>query len=554
VLRTLSIRDFVIIDRLDLEFGSGFTALTGETGAGKSILVDALALVLGGRAEADVVRAGAARAEVCAEFDVRRVPQLEAWLREAGLEGDAGCCMLRRVIEGGGRSRAFVNGRAATAAQLREAGECLVDIHGQHVHQSLVKPSVQRDLLDAYAGAQADAAAVSAAWREWRSAAQRRERAEQDARHLRDEHDRLEWRSRELESVALAAGEWESLNAEQGRLAHAASLIEAAETGLAALSGDEGGCLTTLNAVISSLGALTAHDASLRETVDLLSSAGAEIQDAVYDLRRYRQRLEVDPARLHEIDRRLEQVLSVARKLRIEPQALRDEADALRVRLAELESGLDLKALADAEAGARRQLDALAATLTRERRKAAKRLGTRITAAMQSLAMEGAAFTVELRPLDAPTAAGAETIEFLVAANAGQPARPLAKVASGGELSRVSLAMQTVMGEVARVPVLVFDEVDAGIGGRVAEIVGRMLHDLAARYQVMCVTHLPQVAARADAQWRISKDAVQGQTRSTVEVLDREGRVGEIARMLAGERVTATARRHAAELLGAARD
>jgi DNA repair protein RecN (Recombination protein N) len=550
VLRSLSIRDFVIVDRLELEFSPGFTVLTGETGAGKSILIDALALALGERADAIVVRGGAERAEIGAEFGVDDRPDIARWLAENELAGDEGALLLRRVVESSGRSRGFVNGHAATLAQLRQVGERLVDIHGQHENQSLGRAAAQRDLLDGFGGLTDAAGKVAQLHRAWQQRRESRIAFETSAAAFAAERESLEWQARELEALKFSADEWPELVAEHSRLAHAASLIEAARLGVEALSEDESSILAQVNAVSARLGNLVEHDARLREILDLLEPARIQLQEAVYALRRYGERLELDPQRLREVDARLDAIRSAARKYRVQPEALAGKLEASRARLRELGEGGDAEALRKLEDEAHAACVAEAAKLSAGRKKAAKKLSEQVTAAMQELAMAGGRFEVALHAVTEVAASGLESVEFLVSAHKGIEPQPLAKVASGGELSRLSLAIQSVASRVAQVPTLIFDEVDAGIGGRVAEIVGRMLKQLGARHQVMCITHLPQVAASADQQWQVVKTTVNGNVLSRVTALDRGQRVEEIARMLGGVKITETTRRHAAEMLG----
>ena len=549
MLRSLSIRDFVIVDRLELEFSPGFTVLTGETGAGKSILIDALAMVLGERADAPVVRDGAERAEVSAEFDVAAGGELARWLAGNEMGGDGDALLVRRVIEPSGRSRGYLNGRAATLAQLREAGEFLVDIHGQHQHQSLTRPTAQRELLDGFGDLAASAAKVAELHRAWQQCRASREALETNAAAFAVERERLEWQVRELDGLKLRPDEWAELTAEHARLAHAASLIEGAQTGAEALAESDGSTLAQLNAVVGKLGGLVEHDARLREIVSLLESARIELQEAAHALRRYAERVDLDPGRLRQAEQRMDAIHGAARKYRVQPEALSARLEEARTRLAELGAGGDVEALRKLEEEAHSACLAEARKLTAGRKRAAKKLSDEVTAQMQSLAMDGGRFEAALVPGTEVTAHGVESVEFLVAAHKGMTPQPLAKVASGGELSRLSLAIQTVTTRVAQVPTLVFDEVDAGIGGRVAEIVGKMLKRLGARHQVMCITHLPQVAATADRQWQVTKTTTSGKVLSRVSPLEGADRVEEIARMLGGVKITETTRRHAAEML-----
>jgi DNA repair protein RecN (Recombination protein N) len=552
VLAHLSVRDFAIVDALELEFAPAFTTLTGETGAGKSILVDALELALGGRADPAVVRAGAERAEIVAEFAVERLPAVLAWLTEHALEGDEGRLLLRRVVDRGGRSRAFVNGTAATVQQLGEVGELLLDIHGQHAHQSLVRANAQRDLLDGHASLAAAVRDAGAAYREWQRLAKLRAEQETHAAARAAEREQLAWQGDELKKLAARPGEWDEVQAEQSRLAHAASLIEGARAALDALSESEGAAASAVAAAATRLRALTGYDAALAEPVALLDGAAAQIEEAAHALRRYADRVELDPARLATVERRLEALHSTARKFRVGPESLPDLAERLAARLAELEAASDPDALREQEATAKQRYGALAAKLSAERRAAATKLARQVTAAMKELAMAGGKFEVVLHPIETGSGQGSESVEFLVSTNPGVEPRPLAKVASGGELSRISLAIQVITAKAAAVPTLVFDEVDAGIGGAVAEVVGRKLKLLGGERQVLCVTHLPQVAAQADHQWSVAKLTVNGATRSRVTVLEEAERVEEVARMLGGVRITDTSREHARELLRSA--
>ena len=549
MLRTLSIRDFVIVDRLDLEFEPGFTVLTGETGAGKSILIDALAAVLGQRAESGLVREGAEKAEISAEFTAANIPALVEYLQEYDLSGDHGECLLRRVIEISGRSRAYVNGRPATVQQLRDIGEHLIDIHGQHAHQSLLRTSAQRELLDNYAGASTQAGVVAEAYRKWQDLRRQRAELETNAKALVAEREQLDWQARELVALAFRPDEWEELQAEHQRLAHAAGLIEAVQFSLELLSEADVSTLSAVGSVHSRLNAMVGFDPALREILDLLEPAQIQLQETVYGLRHYQQRLELDPQRLREVEARLDAVHTTARKFKLQIADIPQHLSKIQGRLTELDAGFDAEALRRREDDALKVYRDVAGKLSAARRSAAAELAKKVTASMQTLAMAGSAFDIALTALPEGNVHGLEEIEFLVAGHVGAMPRPLAKVASGGELSRVSLAIQTVTSQVAAIPTLIFDEVDAGIGGRVAEIVGVMLNALGRKHQVMCVTHLAQVAAAGDHQWRVSKTAANGKAVSAVSVLDRSARVEELARMLGGVNITATTRKHAAEML-----
>ena len=555
MLRFLSIQDFVIVDRMELEFAPGFTVLTGETGAGKSILIDALSLALGERGEAGQIRNGCERAEISAEFEVSGLPGLADWLRENDLENhgdDSGTCLLRRVIDASGRSRSFINGRSATLQQLRAAGEKLVDIHGQHAHQSLLRSEAQRDLLDAFSGSRELAQTVTAAYRRWTSLQQRRMAWEQNATAFLQEREQLQWQVRELATLNFSPGEWLTLQADHSRLSHAASLLEATQMGLEILSEGELAALAQINAVISRLQSLLDYDSSLKTVLDLLESAQIQLQEAVYELGHYQQRLDLDPQRLQEMEQRLTAIHAAARKYRVAPDELPYLLATSAARLEELAQGGDGEALGKEEATAMEEYLKLTRKLTAARDKAARTLAQQVSAAMQTLAMTGGEFAVALMPLAQGNAHGMEQIEFQVSAHQGLPLRALAKVASGGELSRISLAIQVITSKIGTAPTLIFDEVDAGIGGRVAEIVGAMLKKLGEERQVMCVTHLAQVASAADQQWQVVKSADPvngGKITSRITVLDQQQRIEEIARMLGGVKITETTRQHAAEML-----
>lgn len=548
MLSRLEIRDFVLVDRLALEFDKGFTVLSGETGAGKSIMIDALAVVLGERADSGLVRQGCEKADISAEFLLENDGAAAQYLQDNELV-DNGHCLLRRVIDVSGRSRAWINGTPVTIQQLRLLGERLVDIYGQHEHQSLSKPQSQRDLLDAYAGATLLARRVAEAWASWQAARRLRIAAEGDAETISRERDQLEWQISELDKLAFREDEWRDIGAEQTRLAHAVSLVEAAEFALLTLSEDDAAALAAVSAVQSKLSALVDYDPALREVLDTLDTAQIQLQETVYSLRHYQQRIEVDPQRLAEVNERLDAIHTVARKYRTTPEKLPALLDQSRQRLEELTTSLDAAALQRREAQAKEACLEIAAELSATRSKAARKLSRKVSDAMQTLAMQGGAFKVALTSNDECASYGLEQVEFQVAGHAGAPPRPLAKTASGGELSRIALAIESVTTEVAQVPTLIFDEVDAGIGGGVAEIVGRMLKTLGERHQVMCVTHLPQVAASAAQQWRVAKHMQDGRAASSVELLGARERIEEIARMLGGVKITDLTRKHAAELL-----
>jgi DNA repair protein RecN (Recombination protein N) len=548
MLRALEIRDFVILERVSLEPSGGFNVLTGETGAGKSILVDAIELLVGGRADAAMVREGAERAELAAEFEIAN-PALSAWLEEHDLRGDAGQVLLRRAVDRSGRSRCFINGHAATAAQLREAGERLVDIHGQHAHQSLLRAAGQRELLDAHAGAEALGKEVAEAYRAWRRLETVALEAQKNFATRQRERDEISGFIKDLKKLGLQEGEWERVTAEHKRLSHGSSLLAGAQSALEALDEAEGAALAQLSAVAGRLRALSENDQALTTMVELLESAEAQAGEAVRELRQYATRLDLDPEALREVEARIEALHAAARKHRVKPEALHQLLSDLEKRLGELELSTDPQALEREVAAARARYDASAAKLSAKRCSAADALSKAVSAGMQQLAMAGGKFSVSLKKNDEPAATGAEDVEFEMASHPSLPLRPLAKVASGGELSRVSLAIQLVAARAAPVATLVFDEVDAGIGGAVAETIGRSLRKLGKQRQVLCVTHLPQVAAAGDAQWNVTKTSTRSEIQVKIRKLDRAARIEELARMLGGSE--STARKHAAELLAA---
>lgn len=548
MILSLTLSDFVLVDRLELDFHAGFSVLTGETGAGKSILLDALSLVLGERAEAGVVREGTQRAEVAAEFSLAGLPELAAWLEENDLAGEEGVLLLRRVIEAGGRSRAFVNGRAATAQQLKAAGEHLVDIHGQHAHYSLLKSAEQRRLLDAYAGSTPLAAEVADAFRAWRDARARRENAESHAGEQEAERERLTWTVNELTALDFTPEGWAGLQEEHRRLAHAADLLAGSQAA-AALLDDDGDCvLTRLRDARGKLNDLAAIDPGLAEPLGMLESAADTLQEAARELTRYAERVDLDPQALSAAEARIAAVQDVARKFRIRPEDIPETLAEAAAQLLELGAAGDLAALKQAENAAEAAYRKLAGRLTQQRGAAAGRLNQAVSQAMQHLAMQGGAFEAGLVTGEA-AAHGLEDVEFRVSPHAGQSLKPLAKTASGGELSRIGLALQTVLSGVSGAPTLIFDEVDSGIGGGVAEIVGRLLAELGQTRQVLCVTHLPQVAARAAQHYQVSKTTHDGHALSRVVGLENAGRVEEIARMLGGVKLTEATREHAGEML-----
>ncbi len=552
MLHTLSIRDFVIVDTLELEFESGFTVFSGETGAGKSILIDALALVLGERGDAGMVREGRPRADISAEFATgpTDASAAETWLQENELADD-GRALLRRTIDASGRSKAWINGSPATLAQLRELGDHLVDIHGQHAHQLLLRSGAQRVMLDSQAHLTTQAAEVADAWREWRALGAQVARFETDARAVELEREQLAWQVEELERLAIKPGEWEAIGDEHRRLAHAASLIEGAQTSVDALSEADDAIASQLSTIIHRLDQLAAIDPLLKPTLEALEPARIEISEAARMLNDYLSRVELDPARLVDVEARIDAIHTMSRKFRIAPEDMTSELDAKKSRLAALEGASDIDALRAHEAAAAAHYRKIAEGLSSRRAIAARQLADAITEAMQSLNMTGGRFEIALPPSE-PTAHGLEDIEFRVAAHPGSTPRALAKVASGGELARISLAISVIASVATTVPTLIFDEVDSGIGGAVAEVVGRLLRRLGETRQVLCVTHLPQVAALGNGHFAVRKETDDEFALTRIEKLDGTTRVDEVARMLGGLAITTTTRKHARELLAGA--
>ncbi|MDB5999331.1 MAG: repair protein RecN [Rhizobacter sp.] len=544
MLRRLWLRDFVIVTTLEVDLAAGFTVLTGETGAGKSILVDALQLALGSRGDAGVVREGAARAEITAEFDPP--PALTAWLDEAGFEaGDT--LLMRRTIDAQGKSRGWINGSPATIAQLRDAADHLVDIHGQHAWQSLTRGPSVRDLLDAYAGL--DSAPLGAVYAKWKAAANALDHAQSKQAELEQERERLAWQINELDKLAPGEDEWPELNAEHQRLSNAQALIDAGQQALDAISQAEDSADAQTSRAAAALEQVTSFDAELAGVVEVLQSAQAQLQDASHTLSQYLHRTELEPQRLAELDERLSAWMGMAKRHRRAPPDLPSLLAQWKTQLADLDAATDLGTLEKALQQAKAAFDQQAALLSKGRKAAAPKLSASVTQAMQQLGMGGGRFEVSLLPQEAPQSFGLESAEFLVAGHAGSTPRPLARVASGGELSRIALAIAVTTSELGETGTLIFDEIDAGVGGTVAETVGRLMQQLGRDRQVLAVTHLPQVAACADQHLVVSKAAVGGVTSSSVTPVRGEERVAEIARMLGGERMSGTSLAHAEEML-----
>jgi DNA repair protein RecN (Recombination protein N) len=554
MLRTLALRDFAVVDTLELEFADGMTVVSGETGAGKSLLVDALLWLTGARADAGIVRHGAERAELAAEFALDDAPDAAAWLREAELDDDDGSCQLRRVIRADGGSRAWINGRPATLAQLAELGGRLVEIHGQHEHQALLARGPQLELLDAFGRHAAPVKAVRVAAADC-AALEARIAALSATGDVGERIAFLEHQLAELGREALAPGGIDELLASHRRQSHAAALLQGCDAALDRLAGDDGPSLArTLRQVAVDLERLREHEPGLAEVVQGLDSAGIQLEEAARTLAHLRDGFDLDPTRLAELDARLARLHELSRRFRVPLEQLEARRDALASELDQLRgAGAALDALLVQREPLLARWREAAAELTRMRTRAAAALGEAVTGLMAELGMPGGVFVAALEPGPAgPHPLGAERVEFLVSANPGQPPRPLRKVASGGELARIALAIEVAALGLDPVPTMVFDEVDSGIGGAVAEVVGRKLRTLAGRCQVMCVTHLPQVAAQGHHHLQVRKSVHGGATRSDVTALDGKARVEELARMLGGVEVGKQARDNARDMLARA--
>lgn len=556
MLMNLQVRDFAIVEKIDIEFEPGMTVLTGETGAGKSILVDALGLVLGERGSAQLVRNGAKRAEFAAEFDVSDLDAACAWLDEQALDLD-GECLLRRVINADGRSRAFINGNAVPLSQLKNIGELLLDIHGQHFHQSLGRRPIQRDLLDYFGGLLEQRAEVASSFSSWVAVADRLKLLLDAEADRASRLDLLTFQLQELDSLGLTNGEHQELNNERQKLQNSGRLADGVTTALDALMDSESSNANRLIAEATrAIESLTVFDSSLQPLVELLNSASIQVSEATETLRRYGEDIDMDPRRRDWVEERLDALQAIARKHRVSAddllsthRRLRDEHDELTN---SAERGRELAVQATAM---REDFLTKASALSAERSRTAKTFSAAVTEAMSGLGMPGGVFEVALSRLDEDAARpwGIDDVEFLISANPGQKPQPLAKIASGGELSRMSLSIQVIASDGSSIPTMVFDEVDSGVGGGVAEMVGRRLQEIGGSRQVLCVTHLPQVASLADRHFRISKVSDGKSTRTGLQVLGNEERVEELARMLGGVEITAKTLEHAAEMLAGAR-
>lgn len=556
MLLSLSIRDFIIVDQLDLEFNAGYTVLTGETGAGKSILIDALSLALGARGEGGICRATCEKAEISAIFKLKGNLDAKQWLADAELAGDNDEVLLRRVMYADGRSRAFINGVTVTVAQLKELGELLLDIYSQNAHHSLLKPITQRTVLDDFAGLSDLAQQVAEQFKTWYGLNQQRLAAEKNADAYAHELADLRDSVASLSNLSMTADDWANLQQEHLRLSNAADLMSGGAVCRDLLSEGERSAQRLLTQVRHKLENLSEYDADLTEALETLDSAMIQLVETDRFLNRYLQDAELDPAKLAALDEKMQAVFSVSRKYRVPPEGLPALLEQSRARMDELALYANDDALAKLAAQALAAYQQSAAQLTAGRQRAARELSEKITAQMQHLSLLGGQFEVALSA-QSPSASGLEQVEFLVAGHAGVAPRPLSKVASGGELSRISLAIRVVTAHKENVPTMIFDEVDVGIGGGVAEVVGRLLKQLgeaqadgpAPARQVLVITHLPQVAALGSWHMQVTKSQQHGQTLSHIALLNHEARVEEIARMLGGLAITETTRQHAREML-----
>lgn len=545
MLLSLHIRNFVIVEKSDILFEDGFTVFSGETGAGKSILIDALSLTLGQRSEPHFIREGADKADISAVFNLQN--NVQQWLAAQDIEASEEL-ILRRTIDRQGKSRAFINGTPATLTQLREIAEFLIDIHGQHAHQQLLKASAQRDMLDAHGNHQALVKEVQTHWKTWQKALDTLQQADTNREQQEALRERLSWQLSELKQLKPGKNEWAEIDSEYTRLAHASNLLEGASHTLHELDNDQQSICSTLSHATARIAQLMNKDDRLKTVYDALESARIACVEAASDLSSYLDKVDLDPQRLEQTEQRMRAMFDLAKKFRIEPDELYSKQQSLEQELIALDQAVDIDALKQEAAQAEQNYMQSADKLTHARQQTAHTLSLAVTQAMQTLAMQGGVFEIELIPSPA-SAHGVETVQFNVAGHAGATPRALAKVASGGELARISLALSVMANKAHQVPTLIFDEVDTGIGGAVAEVVGKLLRKLGDSHQVLCVTHLPQVAACGHHHFEVSKTQADNQTISHITTLDYPARVEEIARMLGGIQITSTTREHADEML-----
>ncbi|MPQ77150.1 DNA repair protein RecN [Hydrogenovibrio sp. JE_KL2] len=551
MLQTLTIQNLALIEKLSLDFHSGFTTLTGETGAGKSILLDALGLALGERADSGLVRHGTPRADITADFEIQDLPQVQAWLADNEFD-DEGNCLLRRTVTAEGRSKAYINGLPASISQLKGLSDLLIDIHGQHEHQSLLHSNKQLELLDAYANHPKLLEDTQQSYQQWQSLKKRYKTLHEQQSDRQSQLDLLNFQLKEFDKVMPVADEYDALAEEQNGLAHASEIKQAVYNAYELIEGEEG-VTEKLNSAIHALDSVAEYSPTLEKIAEQLNSLLIDAQEAANDIQAQDHHIELDPARLQAVDERLSELFGLAKRYTLEPQELVDKHQQIRDALAELEdSDASLESLKAEIEQAEIAYQKAADALTKSRSTSGKQLGDTVTDAMRTLGMENGQFKIEITPSDKPSATGSDTVSFLVTANKGQPLQPLAKVASGGELSRISLAIQVASAEVASLPTLIFDEVDVGIGGGIAEVVGQKMQQLGKHRQILSITHLAQVAAYGNQHLNIAKATVDEQTITQVTELDEAERVEELARMLGGMTITENTRNHAKEMLAIA--
>ncbi len=556
MLNHITIKNLAVVDFLELELNTGFSVLTGETGAGKSILIDALGLVLGDRAEAAAVRYGSDRADINAEFELND-PQITQWLSENELDDpdNPAACLIRRTINAKGRSRGFVNGQPVPLQVLRELGEKLVNIHGQNTHQALLKTDEQRLLLDNFAGSNATRKALNRSYQQWQKKSAEYNKLKQDTSERNNRLDLLRFQVQELGDFDLQQNELPQLEEEHKRLSNASRLLETSQSAYYQLSEDEHSIASQISSSLNDLTALGELDNQLNPVLEMLNNALIQIDEASSELRHYIDRLELDPERLHWLDQRIAGIYDLARKHHIEADELYAHAAILKQELQQLENAdIHLESLEKELEICRKDYFILAEKLTKEREKASQLLAEQVMLHIHELGMQHCIFEIRVQGIDTkqPQLHGMEVIEFYVTTNPGQPLRPLSKVVSGGELSRISLAIQVVTAQFSEIPTLIFDEVDVGIGGGIAEMVGKKLRLLGSNSQVLCVTHQAQVASQAHCHYFVEKHSDQESTKTSIKVLENKQRIEEISRMLGGVKITEQTRSHAREMLALA--
>lgn len=549
MLLNLTLKNFVIVDELQLSFDGGFTVLTGETGAGKSIILDAIGLLLGDKADFSQIRYGETEAKLSALFAIDNLPNVQNILIEQGFSEEL-CdeMVISRTISANGRSRNFINGQAATLAQLKQIGEMLIDIHGQHAHYSLMNENEQRHILDSFSGSLKTAESVKTAFQNYQNAQQALTDAQNNADELAERQERLAWQHKELSELAPKAGEWQDLSAQYDILSHAADIQTAANNGYQLIDGDNG-LSTLLHRCVRQIEDLAHIEPQFQESLSILASVEAEIGEVSSILRAVSNKSELDPQELAECEDRMSALSAAAKKFRCDEDGLPEKLAEIEHKLHNLNASVDMEKLQQQVSECLAVYQKQAAQLSQQRKDGAQRLSNEVEQNLQRLAMQKARFQVALTPVSEPNLHGNEKIQYQIDTTMSGVLRPLAKTASGGELARISLAVQVAAGRAATVPTLIFDEVDSGIGGRVADIVGQCIKKLSQNYQVLAITHLAQVASYADSHWQVTKSQKNNQIISKINILYRENRIDEIARMIGGETITDTTRENAKEML-----